>query len=174
MLKGSLTRRRQRSTEAGFTLIELMVVVSIIAVGAALSAPSFTQMIANYRVRSGAESMMNGLNYARAEAVRRNTAVSFALVTGGSGWNVSQVSPSTVLQSRSNNDSLGLTVGSSNASTSVTFLPTGLVQTGTQLTQINVSSSATGTNTRRINIYGGGLIRMCDPGTSTADDPRRC
>lgn len=170
----NILERHVRSRTAGFTLIELMVVVSIIAIGAALAAPSFTQMIANYRVRSGAESMMNGLNYARAEAVRRNTAVSFALVTGGSGWNVSQVSPSAVLQSRSNNDSLGLTVGSSNASTSVTFLPTGLVQTGTQLTQINVSSSATGTNTRRINIYGGGLIRMCDPGTSTADDPRRC
>lgn len=170
----NILERHVRYRTAGFTLIELMVVVSIIAIGAALAAPSFTQMIANYRVRSGAESMMNGLNYARAEAVRRNTAVSFALVTGGSGWNVSQVSPSAVLQSRSNNDSLGLTVGSSNASTSVTFLPTGLVQTGTQLTQINVSSSATGTNTRRINIYGGGLIRMCDPGTSTADDPRRC
>jgi type IV fimbrial biogenesis protein FimT len=56
----------------------------------------------------------------------------------------------------------------------VTFLPTGLVQTGTPLTQATVTSSVSSTDSRRINIYGGGLIRMCDPGISTANDPRRC
>lgn len=161
--------------ENGMTLIELMVVVAIMGVSAALAAPSFSQMIANYQVRSGAESIINGLNYARAEAVRRNSAVSFVLTTGGSGWTVSQVSPDTTLQSRSNNDSPGTTVASSNVSTSVTFLPTGLVQTtGTQLTQMAVSSATSGTDSRRINIFGGGLIRMCDPNVSTTNDPRRC
>ncbi|WP_428422001.1 GspH/FimT family pseudopilin [Methylibium sp.] len=175
MLIGLATPAHVRHRSAGFTLIELMVVISIVAISAALAAPSFTQMIANYRVRSGAESMLNGLNLARAEAVRRNSPVRFAIVVGGSGWSVSQISPSEVVQSRSNNDSPGLTVASSNSSTSVDFLPTGLVQSsGTQLTQITVSSSTTGTNTRRINIFGGGLIRMCDPGVATANDPRRC
>lgn len=165
-----------RRGSVGFTLIELMIVVSIIAIGAALAAPSFSQLIANYRVRSGAESMINGLNFARAEAVRRNTPVSFSLVAGGSGWNVGlpPLPATTVLQSRSNNDSQGLIVASADANTSVTFLPTGLVQGGGQLSQISVSSGVGGTNTRQINIFGGGLIRMCDPGVASADDPRRC
>lgn len=165
-----------RRRHAGFTLIELMVVISIIAIGAALAAPSFSQLIANYRVRSGAESMINGLNFARAEAVRRNTPVSFSLVAGGSGWNVGlpPLPPTSVLQSRSDNDSQGLTVASADANTSVTFLPTGLVQGGGQLSQINVSSAVGGTNTRQINIFGGGLIRMCDPGVTSTNDPRRC
>lgn len=160
--------------EGGLTLIELMVVVAIMAIGVTLAAPSFSQMTANYRVRSGAESIINGLNYARAEAVRRNSAVSFDLTVGGSGWTVNQVSPGTTLQSRSNNDSPGTIVASDNASTSVTFLPTGLVQTGTQLTQISVSSATTGTDSRRINIFGGGLIRMCDPNIAIANNPKRC
>jgi len=172
MLIGTV-RRRSRTRASGFTLIELMVVVTIMAISATLVGPSFSQAIANYRVRSAAESVLNGLNYARSEAVRRNSAVSFTLAGGGSGWTVSQVSPSATLQTRSNNDSPGTTV-TSVGSTSVTFLPTGLVQTGTPLTQATVTSSVASTDSRRINIYGGGLIRMCDPGISTANDPRRC
>jgi len=170
----SMTRPARRSRHAGFTLIELMVVVAVIAISVALVGPSFSQAIANYRVRSAAESVLNGLNYARGEAVRRNSAVSFALVAGGSGWTVSQVAPNTVLQTRSNNDSPSTTVTPS-GSDSVTFLPTGLVDTtSTPLTQATVTSSVASTDSRRINIYGGGLIRMCDPGISTANDPRRC
>ena len=163
-----------RDHQNGFTLIELLVVITIIGISATLAAPSFSQMIANYRVRSGAEGILSGLYYARSEAIRRNSAVSFALTAGGSGWSVSQAAPSTTLQTRSDNDSPGTTVTSSSSSTSVTFLPTGLVQTGTQLTQATVSSSTSGTDSRQINIFGGGLIRMCDPNVSTANDPRRC
>ena len=72
-----------RSRGTGFTLIELMVVVTVMAVSATLAAPGFSQLIANYRVRSGAAGIINGLNYARSEAVRRNSAVSFGLVSGG-------------------------------------------------------------------------------------------
>ena len=174
MLTAPLRLQASARRDQGFTLVELMVVVTIVAISATLAAPGFSQMIANYRVRSGAESIVNGLNYARSEAVRRNSAVSFALVSGGSGWTVSQVSPSTALQSRSDNDSPGTTVASSSVSTSVAFIPTGLVQSGTQMTQVTVSSSTSGTDSRRINIFGGGLIRMCDPGISTANDPRSC
>lgn len=165
-----LTRGRQ----AGVTLVELMVVLAVLAIGATLAAPSFSRMIANYKVRSAADSILNGLNYARTEALRRNSAVIFALTAGGSGWMVSQVSPSTTLQSRSDNESPNTTVASSTAATSVTFLPNGMLQAGSQMSQVSVSSHVQGTDTRRINVFGGGLIRMCDPAITTPDDPRRC
>lgn len=157
----------------GFTLVELLVVMAIAAIGAKLAAPGISQLLANYKVRGVAEAILTGLNFARGEAVRRNTPVSFSLASDG-GWTVQQVSPSATLLSRSAADLAGATVASSSSATSVTFVATGLVQTGTQMTQVNISSALGDTQTRRINIFGGGLIRMCDPSVTTASDPRRC
>lgn len=170
---GGIGRERPHAT--GFTLIELMVVVAVIAVASTLAAPSFIQQFANYRVRSAAEAIVNGLNYARGEAVRRNTPVSFSLDASGSGWSVAQVSPSTTLQTRSGGDSPNVITTSSTSSRSVTFLPTGLVDTsGVRMSQVTITYAATSTQSRRIDILGGGLIRMCDPAVSAANDPRRC
>lgn len=55
----------------GFTLIEVMVVVSILAVLIALAAPSFTPMIERWRVRQATEQLQSTLYYARSEAIKR-------------------------------------------------------------------------------------------------------
>lgn len=60
-----------RPAMQGFTAIELMVVVSIIAVLAALAGPSFTQMIESWRVRDATESLRSTLLFARSEAIKR-------------------------------------------------------------------------------------------------------
>lgn len=68
----------------GFSLIELMVVVVILGVLATLGAPSYHEWITNRRVRSTAESILSGLQMARAEAVRRNASVRFELMSNAS------------------------------------------------------------------------------------------
>ena len=159
----------------GFTLIELMVSVAVLAVGLALAAPSLSTQIANYRLRAAAEGVLNGLNQARAEAVRRNSNVSFTLDASGAGWTVAQVSPATTLQSRSNGETPGVDTTSSTASRVVTFTPTGLVDTsGVRLSQIDLSTTVSGAETRRIDIFGGGLIRVCNVAITAVGDPRRC
>ena len=60
-----------RPTMQGFTAIELMVVVSIIAVLAALAGPSFAQIIESWRVRDATESLRSTLLFARSEAIKR-------------------------------------------------------------------------------------------------------
>ena len=60
-----------RQFATGFTAIELMVVVSIVAILAALAGPSFTPLIENWRVRESAEQLQSTLHYARSEAIKR-------------------------------------------------------------------------------------------------------
>ncbi len=59
------------SSQHGFTLVELMVVIAIVAVLAALAVPSFVTVTERWRVRSAAESLIDTTYYARSEAVRR-------------------------------------------------------------------------------------------------------
>ena len=66
--------------KSGFSLIELIVGMAIIGVLLSLALPSFSGWIRNAKIRTTAESVQNGLQLARAEAVRRNTTVRFQFV----------------------------------------------------------------------------------------------
>jgi type IV fimbrial biogenesis protein FimT len=71
---------RRRPPCAGFTLIELAVTLVVFALLLALIAPSAVAWIASMQIRATAESIQNGLQKARMEAVRRNQPVRFSLV----------------------------------------------------------------------------------------------
>ena len=164
-----------RAAERGFTLIELLITVAVLVVGLSLAAPNLSQQILNYRVRSAAEGMLHGLNFARTEAIRRNTPVSFTVTTGSSAWSVAQVSTAAVLAQRAAGESPGVTSTSVGSIWTLTFRPTGLVDTSAaRLSQLTLTSQANNPDTRQIDVFGGGLIRMCNPNTGVADDPRRC
>jgi type IV fimbrial biogenesis protein FimT len=76
-----------------------MIGLVIVAISLTLAAPEFSNWIQNTKVRSFAESMQNTIQFARSEAVRRNTPVNFqitstldntcSLTTTGKYWVVS-------------------------------------------------------------------------------------
>mgnify|MGYP000645620457 CR=1 FL=1 len=78
----------------GVSLIELMIGLAILGFLLALGMPAFNLWIQNTQNRTAAESISNGLQLARAEAVRRNALVRFDLTdaTGLVAWNVGCVS----------------------------------------------------------------------------------
>lgn len=61
----------------GFTLIELMVVVAVVAVLVVLAAPSLREMILMQRLRGINAQLVTDLQYARTEAVSRGKYVRF-------------------------------------------------------------------------------------------------
>lgn len=65
-----------RTRPRGFTLIELMITVSIVGILAALAAPSFSGLIQKSRLDTEVSRLMEGLQFARQEAVRLNSTVS--------------------------------------------------------------------------------------------------
>ena len=66
---------RRTGSTAGFTLIELMVVVALAAIMLTLAVPSFQNMIANNRITSHTNELVMAINMARSEAVKRNVRV---------------------------------------------------------------------------------------------------
>ena len=83
----------------GFTLIELVIVMAVMALLFFVGLPGMTTWIQNMQIRTSAEGLQAGLQLARAEALRRNTPVRFQLVdtltsacvlsSAGTSWIVS-------------------------------------------------------------------------------------
>jgi type IV fimbrial biogenesis protein FimT len=61
-----------RPRPAGFTLVELMVTVAIVAILAAIALPSFSTSIRNSRLASTTNEFIAAINLARSEAVKSN------------------------------------------------------------------------------------------------------
>jgi type IV fimbrial biogenesis protein FimT len=97
----------------GFTLVELLVTISMAAVLLTIAVPSFSTLILNQQVRVSAADLQTSLFYARSEAIKRAANVS-VVPTGGdwkSGWTV-QANDGTVLRAESAlNDRLASMVG---------------------------------------------------------------
>jgi type IV fimbrial biogenesis protein FimT len=77
----------------GFTLLELMVAVAILAILASLAGPSFSTLIAAQRAKAFGTEFMASLMQTRSEAVMRNTSVMMQPTTSGSlswqnGWQI--------------------------------------------------------------------------------------
>jgi len=70
-------------TQRGVTLIELMVVTTILGILGAVAAPSFLDFIARNRIDAAANDALTSVNYARSEAIKRGTIVALCRSTNG-------------------------------------------------------------------------------------------
>lgn len=136
----------QRQT--GFTLIELMVAVAILAILVTVAVPSFQSVLTNNRLADSRDRMMSAIQYTKGEAVARNRAVTLCPSTDGAtcasannwddGWIVvadnnstgASVNIAEVLRVFPGPNSAHVTLthgGASGAIAHLRFLPTGIV-----------------------------------------------
>ena len=183
----------------GLSLIELMMAVVILGILTVLAFPQYTLFMQNQQIRNTAESIQNGLQKAKAEAIKRNTWVQFVLGNNGA-WTIEchvvvtidgdgdgQEDCPAIIETRLAKD------GSSNqvaavadpaTTTTVIFNSLGLVQTTAPTASpitapfnsvVVENPNASGTRQLEIRLGTGSSIRMCDPDKALADkDPRRC
>ena len=70
----------------GFTLVELMVVIAIVAILATIAVPSFNSFIDKYRVKRAADTLSAFLINAKSEADKRKATVRVVFMTVGTPW----------------------------------------------------------------------------------------
>lgn len=194
----------QRKQAGGFSLLELMVVMALLAILAVLATPSMSEWTRNQRIRGEAEALLNGLQKAREEAIRRNRPVSFWLVSDlSSGCALSNTSGTWVV-------SINTPAGKCNSAPSASADPmlvtsnesrnvdvqadgsevrfngygraTANSSSGAAITTIDIRDPADASNTnvgshtyRSLRVnIQGSGFRLCDPRITTAGDTRRC
>ncbi len=64
-----------RNRARGFTLVEMLIVVSLVAILGAIAVPSFRNLLLNQRLASTASDFVAGLSLARTEAMKRSQKV---------------------------------------------------------------------------------------------------
>jgi type IV fimbrial biogenesis protein FimT len=74
-----------RQKIAGFTLVEVMIVIAIIGIIAAMAVPSYQDMIERNRLKQAAEGLKSDMQYARSEAIKRSNDLRVTL-TGTTSW----------------------------------------------------------------------------------------
>lgn len=193
-----------KRAHTGFSLIELIVGLTILGLLLALGVPQYATFIANSRLRATTEGIANGLNLARAEAVKRNARVELVLTdedpiealvndstlanSAGNNWIVRELVPATgaynFIEGKAGAEGSGKTQGStvaiaSSGSGIVAFTGFGASASGAVTFQITSSAglcAAAGGPLRclNINVSPGGLIRVCDPNVTDAKDTRAC
>jgi type IV fimbrial biogenesis protein FimT len=184
--------RHDSASARGLTLIELLVGLSLLALMLRLSVPGFSALLQNQAIRSTAESLLEGLQAARSEALRRNRTVSFQRT--GTGWSIGCETVDTAAGCQSQLNSRNPREGGSGAvvtqdlvatanaapgaafSGTLTFNGLGRVTSATlgagQLAVFRVTHAtagacaADGGPMRCLNVVVGaaGQLRLCDPG----------
>lgn len=175
-----------RAEQRGVTMIELMLAIVVLGALITLGVPSFQAWLQNAQIRNAADAVMNGVQIARAEAVRRNRTVYFSL-DDGSNWTVvcmrCRNGADEIVQQRQGEEGVQSAKVDAGGRRIVTFSPIGApmssnaVDGSLPITTIDFTSSATMDALRplRLVISAAGSVRMCDPDPKLpVGDPRRC
>ena len=88
-----------RSHSKAFTLLELLVTIAVVAIVTAVAAPSFTNIVERQRVSGVSYALRSSIEFARSEAIKRNTVISVSRVgdSWNNGWQVAE--GATILES---------------------------------------------------------------------------
>lgn len=131
MIVATHLRRNRRGRPQGFTLLELLITIAVLAILAGVAFPSFREMSTNMTASDNTNALIAALNTARSEAVKRGREV--AVISASGGW--------------SNGWCLKLNAASVTCSTAGTADPDEFASHGSVPNGYSVKAKATGTGT---------------------------
>lgn len=160
--------KKKQHNKKGFTLIELMITISVVTVLSILGAPALSEFMEKNKIKTAATSMNSGIQLARSEAIKRNSTVSFNLTN--SQWNVTTPDDELVAMAQSEVASTIIQDTLPTGASSLTFDNVGMLTIGpdglANISRIILTSQKTD-YTLWIMLTNSGGSRICDPNETT-------
>lgn len=161
------------SQQQGFTLLEALIVVAIVAIGATIAVPSLVGFVNQTKLNSLKTLLVNDMNTARSEAIKSNVRVIACAANSAAtncatntNWEVSGwlVCPAAGAACDTTASAIivrppvtnGITLAATNAS--VTFKPIGTALTTAALAQQIVLTGKPGTKSITVNVANTGFV----------------
>lgn len=145
----------------GFTLLELLATMVVLAVLVGVAIPGMTELVRNNRVTAQTNELVTTLNFARTEAIKRGRRVQVEVTGTATGWTGTVTvlgvvgDPLRVVDRATS----AITVGTA----SVTYTPTGVPLT-TESFELQPHANCTGNQRRRVAVaVSGQLITTRQP-----------
>ena len=139
--------------DKGFTLIELVVTVAVMAIIASMAAPAYTSMMLNQNLNKSARELALVLSDARAKATLERREVKVAL-------NSTDINTKNQL----NWKPAGKATLKTGSQTQITFLPTGLAK-NVNAVNFEICSEASGSISKIVTVSRMGNIEIMKEGT---------
>ena len=153
--------RSIRNSPRGFTAIELIIVIAIVSVIAAIALPDLSNLLVNQRLRAAGTDLMSSLIVARSEAIKRNGPVEVRPATGADwtqGWVVNATASNEQIDKK---NPLGPNVAVSLAPASIAYQHNGrLTGAAANKVQFSDNRSGSGLSPRCLVIYPSGLPKL--------------
>ena len=157
----------------GFTFVEMMVVIAIVAILAGIAGPSMVDMIRTSKVRTAASDFYSALLQARSEAIKRRTTITVSPIgsTWPTGWKVTYgTSPVVTVAQNDPITDVAVQVNVPSSSTAnITFGSNGRVSSSAP-NIIFYSTASSSVQARCVSVDAAGLPRVRTDTNSVATD----